>query len=330
MPHPSPPGTATCAHSGTPKEVFGAEASRTAWRVSLAALWYANDTAVAGIHPKELATRMAKGLAAEYVRATGCCGGTDGYGSGELGSGAWSGLAGPTCNVSGLKTNWHTEMYMVAPVAVAIHVSLIDAQEPENDVETAEVTMRRAVLAHMRSAMASYEIVDYLNDYYKGSWVTIAALTMDGLMTHPTLKTYNVTEMQSSFPQPPPPEPPTPPTPEEPPVAPSPVPPGAPPSMPYWLDMPFWLTWAIFGGSVFLIVCACCITWRCVHARKQGRHWRQQRFVWAKSDSEKNKPKGVSISGSGRIAIRHLKSALKIKTFQSTKNFDDIVSTAPA
>lgn len=298
------PGTATCMHSATEADEFGAEASRTAWRVALTALWYANETS--GARAGELSERIARGMSAEWVRATNPSAAladeSAGFSATPVDFGSGSG--GAACNVSHLFPAWQSMMFMVAPVATAVFASLQGAAAPADAAAAAERAQRETALAQMDAALNSFVMVD-ASSYYSGSWSTIASLTISGLLRPPTFAAYNATEMWTH--SPPPLAPPASPNSSSPtPTPPAPPPPPTAPNPPYWHEYAITMTWSIFGGSLLVGVCFCCCMCRCLHHRISTTHWRSQRYGWAQAEAAAQAKKSTGFRGSGRFALRKM------------------------
>ena len=193
---------------------------------------------------------------------------------------------------------------MVAPVAAAVHASLVGAPAPADAAATAERAQRVSALAAMDSALHAFAMVDR-SSYYSGAWSTIASLTMSGVLTPPTFAAYNLTEAVD------PPPPLTPPA--SPPSSPSPSPPTPPPPPqaphpPFWHERAIYMTWSIVGGSLVVGVLFCCCACRCLHYRISTTHWRSQRRGWAQAEEHKVHHKSGRMFGSGRMKSVEMKS----------------------
>ena len=103
------PGRASCSGSGTPATEFGAEASRTVWRVALDALWYGAPAAQSFC--RAVAASATPRLLARNASATASAGGA-------------TGDAPPGCPglVEGVADGWLSRGYMLGPLAAALLV----------------------------------------------------------------------------------------------------------------------------------------------------------------------------------------------------------------
>jgi hypothetical protein len=257
------PGSTTCTFSNTNASEFGAEATRTAWRIALDVLWYGDDTS------RTLAGRIANRFTDEWKSATG---------------------SGPAvvdtsgCSANHIFHHWETEMFMVAPIATALGASLHGLTLSERN--TTALQERMVVLDAMETEMRNFEIRDR-RDYYPGSWATIATLTLANMMRKPAFVDDLGPEATTDSPSPPPISPPISP-PMSPPMGPSPptVPPL--PLLPPTVDeLALAITGGSLGGGVLLLVLFCCCACVCLQYRARTVHWRRQRKAWKQAEEEK-------------------------------------------
>ena len=151
------PGTATCSGSGTPAAEFGAEASRTVWRVALDALWHSTPEAVSFCNTiashliSKLRARNASTTAREHADEE------------ELD-------APPSCHgrVESVHRRWSHLGFMLGPMAPALMVPLPAGHSHAREQQPA-LDIAAALLAAMD-----------VDEYYSGSWVALATLTLDG------------------------------------------------------------------------------------------------------------------------------------------------------
>jgi len=155
-------GTAGCSGSGTPAGEFGSEAARTGWRVAIDWLLYADPRAA-------VLSRSMAAHASDKLRH---------YGVG----GCWSLSDCPAlqldvgCHVASIHGDWIHNSFMLGPVATSLTVP------PASDVS-------RAVQQSALDAAATLLGTQAISDYYSGSWVTIATVTLSGTLAslRPTL-----------------------------------------------------------------------------------------------------------------------------------------------
>jgi len=142
------PGTPTCSGSGTRGNEFGAEASRSAWRIALDALWFDEPRAV----------QMSQDVAASAVVAL--------LHDSEL---------QPGCAVAAVQAHWQNEAYMLGPIATAMMVPL-----PQRHLLSRTHQQQLAVeRAGKRLAALS---IRGREDYYPGAWTIISSLTLNGVL----------------------------------------------------------------------------------------------------------------------------------------------------
>lgn len=137
-------GTAGCSGSGTPPAEFGSEASRYAWRMALAWLWYADGRAASLLRP--LVDHASAALAS--------------YGDGCLSESTCAALRlTPACLVTSIHSNWLQNAFMLGPIACSFMVPPI--------ADTLRATQQTA-LDNAASLLGATTI----SDYYSGSWVS--------------------------------------------------------------------------------------------------------------------------------------------------------------
>lgn len=162
------PGSATCSGSGTPAAEFGAEASRTVWRVALDALWHATPEAVAfcrAVAATLIPKVLARNASSSPPLDKGAGGGkhTPTPAAAELD-------APPSCRgrVESVHAHWSRLGFMLGPMAPALMVPL-----PAEHMHAHSQQHAVDVAATLLDGMG-------LDDYYSGSWVTLGTLTLDG------------------------------------------------------------------------------------------------------------------------------------------------------
>jgi len=188
-------GTAGCSGSGTPAAEFGSEASRSAWRVAVDALWYGAADAV------QFSNRIASHVE-ETLR-------TDG----NLDIG---------CNVTSIHPGWKVNGFMTGPLATSLTVP----------AASLSVSAQQSALDTLAAKIEAMSITDYYSGCWVA--LATATLSGDLVAIAPLVRALDGTVSPSPLPPPPLP-PPSPPLPSPPPPSPSPSPPlpsPPPPSLP--------------------------------------------------------------------------------------------------
>ena len=163
-------GTPGCSGSGTPAAEFGSEASRTAWRIALDAIWYGNPDAI------EWCRRLAHHVTSKLsvCDSPWSC-------SVQLDTG---------CAIDSIHSGWLDNAFMFGPMMTSLLIPT-----SENDAQDQQAALDWTV-NHLSTKT--------ITDYYSGSWVAIATLTItDGLMLATTVNRMNLTraeETQQYFP----------------------------------------------------------------------------------------------------------------------------------
>ena len=156
------PGTASCSGSGTPAAAFGAEASRTVWRVSLDALWHAEPRALAFCQAI-VAHAIPKLIAANSTTSGGKRAGGRGDGSSQLETpGACRG------RVDSVHADWLKHGFMLGPVAAALMVPL-PSSHPQASSQQAALDVASLLLRRLQT-----------REYYPLSWISLSTLTLSG------------------------------------------------------------------------------------------------------------------------------------------------------
>ena len=194
---PSKAGTPGCSGSGTPPAEFGSEASRTGWRLAVPWLLYGESRA------KTIASKMGA-QATEKLGAYGV--------DGCYSPSSCPGLQLDTgCHVETVLGDWIYNGFMLGPVASTLTVPPASSGEAE---------AQQTALDHAASLLTSMEV----QDYYSGSWIAIASVTLNGALV-------SAGPLLASLAEPVPPSPPVVPT-ASPTSAPTAVPTAAPTTVP--------------------------------------------------------------------------------------------------
>ena len=159
------PGAARCSGSGTPAAEFGAEASRTVWRVALDALWFGTPEAIAFC--QTIAAPVVDKLLARNASRAGGGAGSGGEGSAEE-------LDVPTsCHgrVEGVHSRWSHVGFMLGPVASALMIPLPADHPRSGAAQQAALDVAAELLERM-----------HVDNYYSGVWITLATLTLTGVL----------------------------------------------------------------------------------------------------------------------------------------------------
>lgn len=182
-----------CCSSGTAAAEFGAEASRTVWRVALDALWHGAPEATAfcnTISASLIGKLIAINASRSVRRAAAADGGPGGALSGGLGGGSgggdWQPIerallsdhgveldVPPSCRgrVEAVHSGWSSVGFMLGPLSAALAVPLPPEHALAGHPQQAALDIAAARLAEMP-----------VESYYPGSWVTIATLTLEGAL----------------------------------------------------------------------------------------------------------------------------------------------------
>ena len=156
------PGAPTCSGSGTAAAEFGAEASRTLWRVALDALWYGSPHAVhfsRAVAAHAVPTLLRYQPPSEDSEVAPCTSAV-----------ACEGLrlaTPPSCGIRSVLADWTAHPFMLAPIASSLMVPLAGAPPQQ-----------RAALEIAASLLQARSV----DDYYDGSWLTIGTLTLSGAL----------------------------------------------------------------------------------------------------------------------------------------------------
>lgn len=218
-------GTTGCSGSGTPADEFGAEASRTSWRVAVGWLIAGDERARALSLP--LAQHVTEKL--------------ESYGNGCSSPTTCAALDLDTgCLVGSVHSEWVHNAFMFAPVSTSLAVPQVSAQAAQQSA--------------LDTAASILQAVDVGASYYSGSWVVIGSLTLAGAFA-PVAEAFASLTDPSPPPPPstplPPHAPPSGPMPRQPPPSPNEPPP--PPALPSPPALPAPLctieTWAECAGS---------------------------------------------------------------------------------
>lgn len=139
-------GGPSCSGSGTPAAEFGSEASRTAWRVAVDAVWYGDPVAI----------EWCRTLNSHVTAKLTTC------------SESWSCSAhlDTGCAVDSIHSGWLDNAFMLGPVLTSLMVPL-----PNDDPHA---STQQAALDWAANRLARWSI----NDYYSGSWIAISTLTL--------------------------------------------------------------------------------------------------------------------------------------------------------
>ena len=151
-------GTTGCSGSGTPAAEFGSEASRTVWRVALDALWY-KDSAAVSFNDRasvQVATKLAQ------------------YGvNGCYSPSSCEALRLDTgCLVTSIHVDWLWNAFMLGPASTALTVPLSAAYSGTST----DAARQQLALDNAAGILSQQSITDY----YAGSWIAIATLTLTG------------------------------------------------------------------------------------------------------------------------------------------------------
>jgi len=203
--------TAGCSGSGTPAAEFGSEASRSAWRVAVDALWY--ETADAVRFSNRLAAHVEETLRTDGNLDTGC-------------------------DVTSIHSGWQVNGFMAGPVATSLTVPVGSLSE----------SAQQAALDTLAANIEAMSINDYYSGCWVAT--STATLSGDLPAIAPLLRSLGgsvspspsplppsppVVAVSSPSPLPPPPPPsppwPSPPSPLPPPPPPSSLPSPSPPSL---------------------------------------------------------------------------------------------------
>ena len=144
-----------CSGSSTPPAEFGSEASRAAWRVALDSLWWGD--AAAGAFNEKMADQVTTKL---VMYGTDGCWSLNGCEAMQLDTG---------CLVTSIHADWIYNMFMLAPMATSLAVPLPGA-------DATRAAEQQLALDNAASLLDGQSITDY----YSGSWVAIATLTLSG------------------------------------------------------------------------------------------------------------------------------------------------------
>ena len=148
-------GTTGCSGSGTPADEFGSEASRTVWRVALDALWYEDSAAVS--FNDRASVQVATKLAQYGVNG---CSSPSSCEALRLDTG---------CLVASIHVDWLWNAFMLGPASTALTVPLSAAC-------AADAARQQLALDNAAGILSQQSITDY----YSGSWIAIATLTLTG------------------------------------------------------------------------------------------------------------------------------------------------------
>jgi hypothetical protein len=134
-------GTTGCSGSGTPAAEYGAEAARGVWRVAIDYLWFASEAPQATTY----LDKVVKQLSAKFTGST-----FNNLDTGGL--------------VSNIFNDWLNNAFIYGPTFCALlkPVSTITNQQAAVNVARDKING------------------DSLSDYYKGSWLAIATITLSG------------------------------------------------------------------------------------------------------------------------------------------------------
>lgn len=137
-------GSPGCSGSGTPAAEFGSEASRYAWRISLAWLWYGDARAQNLM--RTLAAHAASALSNYGVNG---CWNVDGCPALRL---------SPGCQVATVITDWVYNYFMLGPVSSSFMVP---------PATSTQQTIQQTALQKAAQVLSGATI----SDYFAGSWV---------------------------------------------------------------------------------------------------------------------------------------------------------------
>eukprot|EP01126_Amoeba_proteus_P019361 TRINITY_DN1997_c0_g1_i18.p1 TRINITY_DN1997_c0_g1~~TRINITY_DN1997_c0_g1_i18.p1 ORF type:complete len:685 (+),score=147.18 TRINITY_DN1997_c0_g1_i18:1414-3468(+) len=140
--NPALVGSTGCSGSGTPASEYGAEASRGVWRVTIDWLWYSDEDT---IRPARYLDPVARHLISKN---------TGGTTFNNLDTG---------CLVTSILSPWSTFGFMYGPTFSSL-------------VYPTQLANQTSVLNAAASILSSATI----SDYYAGSWIAIATMTLNG------------------------------------------------------------------------------------------------------------------------------------------------------
>jgi len=150
-------GSTSFSGSGTPGPEFGSEASRGVWRVVLDALWYPGAVSADNFDHRDYLERIAPIVADRY--------------NGNACPACWDNVLDnlgdhPDCFVTSIHSSWNWNAFMFGPVFSSLvpRVYTLSAAAQQTALDAAGTTL---------SATS-------ISDYYSGSWVAIATLTLNG------------------------------------------------------------------------------------------------------------------------------------------------------